>query len=243
VARVFLLIADIGGYTRFMTVHRINLAHAQYVVAQLLEAVIDAAAPVFKLSKLEGDAALFYGKLDEGVDVGPRVAAIRSAFLRRREDLALGRLCSCDGCVKVGELKLKFVAHEGEVAFQKVKRLTELAGVDVILVHRLLKNDVPVPEYVLASEPAYTRLSPEVRAHGTAIEHDLEGLGLTPGHYVDLATLPITLPPPPPHGFFRKLLAWMKMTWRSIPYFVGLREPCKDFRNTEALRALPPRQP
>nr|WP_223740804.1 DUF2652 domain-containing protein [Corallococcus sp. AS-1-12] len=31
---------------------------------------------------------------------------------------------------------LKFVAHAGEVAFQKVKHLTELAGVDVILVHR-----------------------------------------------------------------------------------------------------------
>jgi len=32
---------------------------------------------------------------------------------------------------------------------QKVKRLTELAGVDVIVVHRMLKNAVPVPEYLL----------------------------------------------------------------------------------------------
>ena len=36
------------------------------------------------------------------------------------------------------------VAHDGEVAFQRVKHLTELAGMDVILVHRMLKNDVPV---------------------------------------------------------------------------------------------------
>ena len=56
--RAFLLIADIGGYTRFMKVHRINLAHAQYVVAQLLEAVIDGATEL-ELSKLEGDAAFF----------------------------------------------------------------------------------------------------------------------------------------------------------------------------------------
>ena len=40
----FLLIADIGGYTRFMKFHG-SLAHAQDIVAQLLEAVIDASAP------------------------------------------------------------------------------------------------------------------------------------------------------------------------------------------------------
>jgi class 3 adenylate cyclase len=38
----FLLIADIAGYTRFMKLHRWSLVHAQDIVAQLLEAVIDA---------------------------------------------------------------------------------------------------------------------------------------------------------------------------------------------------------
>jgi hypothetical protein len=33
--RMLLLIADIGGYTRFMTVHRINLTHAQVIVRGL----------------------------------------------------------------------------------------------------------------------------------------------------------------------------------------------------------------
>ena len=43
-----------------MRVHRVNLAHAQYVVAQLLEAVIDGAESRLELAKLEGDAAFFY---------------------------------------------------------------------------------------------------------------------------------------------------------------------------------------
>jgi hypothetical protein len=38
----FLLIADIAGYTRFMKFHRAGLAHAPDIVAQLLEAMIDA---------------------------------------------------------------------------------------------------------------------------------------------------------------------------------------------------------
>lgn len=41
--RALLVIADIGGYTPFMRLHRMSLAHAQDVVARLLEAMIDAA--------------------------------------------------------------------------------------------------------------------------------------------------------------------------------------------------------
>jgi hypothetical protein len=47
VTQALLVIADIGGYTRFMKVHRINLAHAQHIVARLLEAVIDGAGRTF----------------------------------------------------------------------------------------------------------------------------------------------------------------------------------------------------
>ncbi len=43
VQRALLIIADISGYTRFMRFRRMSLAHAQDMVARLLEAVIDAA--------------------------------------------------------------------------------------------------------------------------------------------------------------------------------------------------------
>ena len=55
-----LLIADIAGYTRFMKFHYASLVHAQHIIGQLLEAVIDAAGPSLRLAKLEGDAAFFY---------------------------------------------------------------------------------------------------------------------------------------------------------------------------------------
>jgi hypothetical protein len=65
----FLLIADIAGYTRFMKFHRASLAHAQDIVAQPLEAVIDA-APGLTLAKLEGDAAFFYVAFPAGIRKG-----------------------------------------------------------------------------------------------------------------------------------------------------------------------------
>ena len=45
------LIADIAGYTRFMTFHRASVAHAQEIVAWLLEVVVDAAGPALRLAK------------------------------------------------------------------------------------------------------------------------------------------------------------------------------------------------
>lgn len=239
--RALLVIADIGGYTKFMRVHRVNLAHAQYIVAQLLEAVIDGAEPRLKLAKLEGDAAFFYTLVPEGKkkdDVAAFasiVSNIRHAFLSRRMELETDRLCNCDSCMQAGQLKLKFVAHVGEVAFQKVKRYTELAGVDVIFVHRLLKNSVPVSEYALMSEPVFERIDDDFRKHGKAANEELEGLGSVTTYYVDLDEVARELPHTLEPSAVRKLVAWLKMTVRSVPYFLGLKKSCDGFRNLSGI--------
>ena len=239
VERAVLLIADIGGYTRFMKVHRVNLSHAQYVVAQLLEAVIDAAEPRFKLAKLEGDAAFFYALVKKGepdlASLAEQVAAIRRDFLRRRHELEIDRLCSCDGCVQASQLTLKFVSHVGEVAFQKVKKLTELAGVDVIFVHRLLKNGVPLTEYVLMSEPVHAGVAPVVQQVARESSEELEGIGATRTYYVDLNDIATVEPKVWTSSPSRKLVAWAKMCLRSVPYLIGRREPCEGFRNMDAV--------
>lgn len=233
--RALLLIADIGGYTRFMSVHRINLTHAQEVVAQLLEAILDASGP-FKLAKLEGDAAFLYAKVPDGADelstVSDQVTEIRRAFLTRRQELEIDRLCSCDGCVQASQLNLKFVAHVGEVAEQRVKRNRELAGVAVITVHRLLKNHVPVPEYVLMTDELHAKLPESVRTAAQDQTEELEGLGPTRTWYVDLARAQGDWAPPPrTPSFRRRFFAWLRLSWRSLPYFIGLKKPCDGFRN------------
>ena len=88
----FMLIADIAGYTRFMKFHRSSLAHAQEIIAQLLEAVIHATSRRLALAKLEGDAAFFYAAFPPGEEpslefVGEQAAAIYRAFHARVSDL------------------------------------------------------------------------------------------------------------------------------------------------------------
>ncbi|HVX96696.1 MAG TPA: DUF2652 domain-containing protein [Polyangia bacterium] len=112
-----------------------------------------------------------------------------------------------------------------------MKRLTELAGMDVIFVHRLLKNAVPSSEYVLMSEPVHAGLAPAVRQVACESAEDLEGLGETRTHYVDLNDIGSAAPPARAPSGPRKLVAWARMTLASLPYFARLREPCEGFRN------------
>src|ERR1700761_4864423 len=163
IRRAVLLIADIGGYTNYMHWNRAHLAHAQLTVAQLLEAVIDAAKGL-KLAKLEGDAAFFWAPDgNASVLVCDRLARMRQSFSAQKERIKKDYACTCASCDQLDNLSLKFVAHEGEVAEQKVKRHVELAGLDVILVHRMLKNTVPVPEYVLMTDPVAQSLDESMR--------------------------------------------------------------------------------
>src|SRR5436190_12946572 len=157
--RALLVIADIGGYTDYMSSHRMSLAHAEVNTARLLEKVIDA-APNFDLIEIEGDAACLSRRADT-MDGDATVAATTQAAVGMHRAFHLERryvasnLCPCDGCVQADNLKLKFVAHVGEVATQTIRDRRKLVGIDVILVHRLLKNAVPAPEYALFSEELY----------------------------------------------------------------------------------------
>src|SRR5213592_2735198 len=128
--RALLLIADIGGYTEYMRSHRMSLAHAEVNTARLLEKVIDA-APGFDLIEIEGDAA-FLSRRADALDADATVAATTQAAVSMHRVFHIERrhvasnLCPCDGCVQANNLKLKFVAHIGDVATQTIKRRRKL---------------------------------------------------------------------------------------------------------------------
>ena len=135
-----LLIADITGYTDYL--RDTELEHAQDVLADLLETIIDGIEPPFTLSKLEGDAAFAY--VDSDVVSAPMlfdtVDAAYFAFRRRLRDIVQSTTCECNACVLIPRLDLKFFVHEGEYVIRTIARSEELTGSDVILLHRLLKG-------------------------------------------------------------------------------------------------------
>src|SRR3954447_21680580 len=136
------LIADISGYTRYLT--GVELDHAQDILADLMGAVVSALRPTFRLAKLEGDAAFVYAPLERLGGSPPLevVARCYFGFRRRRRDVRQATSCECNACSRIPDLDLKFVVHHGLAITQKVAGRVELLGSDVVVVHRLLKNDV-----------------------------------------------------------------------------------------------------
>jgi hypothetical protein len=136
------LIADISGYTSYLA--GVEIDHAQDIIADLVGTVVTALRPSFRLAKLEGDAAFTYA-LAEKVDGTLLLDAIERCyfgFRRRRRDVRQATSCECNACVRIPDLNLKFVAHHGAALHQRMAGRDELMGSDVIVVHRLLKNDV-----------------------------------------------------------------------------------------------------
>jgi hypothetical protein len=165
-----LLIADISGYTGYLA--GVELDHAQDILADLMGTIVSALRPAFRLAKLEGDAAFTFA-ITERLDGSLLLDTIERCyfgFRRRRRDVRHATSCKCNACVRIHELNLKFVVHHGKILRQRVAGHEELLGPDIILVHRLLKNDViaskRIEAYALFSQQCVDAMDIDVSALG-----------------------------------------------------------------------------
>ena len=228
--RALLLIADIGGYTEYMQAHRSILGHAEAVTTRMLGKVVDAARD-FDLIEIEGDAA-FLSREADGLDGPATIGAITDAAVAMHRAFHVQRrlvelnMCPCVSCTQTSDLKLKFVAHVGEVATQTIRRRRKLVGLDVIFVHRLLKNPVPVPEYVLVSEDLYqVDDTASLDRPMQEISQDLEGIGPVRTYFVDVDDIAGPLAPLPAPSWSRRLGGTVGMVGRGLPYMLRRRRP------------------
>lgn len=154
-----LIIADISGYTHYMTANAKSLAHSQTLITELVKTILHQVELPLKVAKLEGDAVfLFARKGDVWTQnkqaVGAKLIRLFEAFSSKTNELSASTTCTCNACTHIQKLRLKVVVHSGEVLFHKVLEFEELAGVDVIIVHRLLKNSINAGQYLLLTEAA-----------------------------------------------------------------------------------------
>ncbi len=196
-----IFIPDISGFTSF--VNTTEIQHARHIIEELLEILIDANEIELVLSEIEGDALLFYRKgeaptADEILEQIKKMHADFHAHLKKYDSF---RICNCGACCSATKLKLKFVAHYGETADKRVKEHSKLFGRDVIVAHRLLKNEVPGDEYGLFSEglqesgPSWAKLHEKAWSE---INHSEEkyDFGKVKYCYLDLEELMDLVPDP-----------------------------------------------
>jgi hypothetical protein len=150
------------------------------------------------------------------------IVGMHRAFHSERRHVA-ANLCPCDGCEQTDKLKLKFVAHVGEVATQTIRNRRKLVGIDVILVHRLLKNSVEAPEYVLLSEELYRNGGAALSDRVQEVPNDLEGIGLVRTYVADIADVAGPLSPLPEPRWLGRIGRTVDVAGRGLPYMLGLR--------------------
>lgn len=187
-----LLIADISGYTAYMA--DVELDHAHDIIADLMETLVKALRPGFRVAKFEGDAVFLTapaGRLD-GSQVQDAIEASYFAFRRRLRSIGQATTCTCGACRQMGSLDLKFVCHHGPVVRHRMAGREELAGRDVIVVHRLLKNDaaalVTGRAYALYTQACADAMSIDARAqHMAPLVETYEAIGPVECWVQDLA--------------------------------------------------------
>src|SRR5262245_54979454 len=173
-----LVLADISGFTAFVTA--VELEHGPQIIGALLEAVMRRLSPPLEIQEVEGDAVFALGP--DGALLPPArlldvFDSAFSAFKETQRELAGDESCSCGACRSVERLDLKIVAHHGVFLRHAVGGRSQVAGVDVILAHRLLKNGVTTSRaYVLLTDAllGWLGLDPSERGlvpHVESYEH------------------------------------------------------------------------
>jgi Protein of unknown function (DUF2652)/Polyketide cyclase / dehydrase and lipid transport len=136
----FLVIADLTGYTAYLSGSEIE--HAPAIAGDLLETIVGRLEPPFRLAKFEGDAAFLFAE-DRRADGSLLLDAVEAAYLafrRRLRSIDQATTCDCNSCRLAPRLDLKLFVHHGAFVHGRIAGRDELAGPDVIVVHRLLKG-------------------------------------------------------------------------------------------------------
>jgi hypothetical protein len=152
-------IPDLGGFTKFIA--ETEIRHSQHIIKELLELLADANMLGMTVSEFEGDAVLFYRNgappaLPELVQQARKMYLALHTYLKKFE---YHRVCQCGACSGASGITLKMVAHFGLAGAMRVKNHLKFVGKDIIIAHRLLKNSVNVPEYLLITQATLSRLA------------------------------------------------------------------------------------
>jgi hypothetical protein len=157
--KIFLLLFDISGYTDFICRHGGRFPHAESITSDLLSTIISSMASDYELYQITGDAVSFYLESEGGPEkakaIWDRVEEVFTAFRIREKRLREESARTCNHCSVSKPLKLKCVLHYAEVTRTTLHGFTKIAGPDVILAHRLLKNDIRSKEYIIVTSDFY----------------------------------------------------------------------------------------
>jgi hypothetical protein len=133
-------------------------------------------------------------------------------------------LCHCGACQSIINLSVKFIAHFGVISEIKVNRFVKASGLDMIIAHRLLKNNIDSPEYILLTDNFLQHVTDQDNECGLTWQSAAEefpSIGKVNFQFALLEKLKATIPDPPKHE--------INYTDQNQSYYeVDISVPCMD---------------
>jgi uncharacterized protein YndB with AHSA1/START domain len=176
----YLFIADISGYTAFLTSSEQD--HANPILQSILTALVEQVGEPLHFWRMDGDAVLAYSTSQEfpsGEVFLTICENFYNSFATRQRDIIANTTCPCRACANVENLDLKIMVHHGSFEEMTFGPVTDISGSDVILVHRMAKTDVRevtgIRSYALFSEAAIKAM--DVDAALTPYSQEIEHFG------------------------------------------------------------------
>ena len=202
--QALIFIPDISGFTRF--VNDTEIQHSQHIIEELLEVILESNELKLEVSEIEGDAILFYrtGETPQPSQISEQVKKMFINFHSYLKVIERDTICQCGACRTASKLTLKFFVHFGEIGISKIREHTKLMGKNVILSHRLMKNDVQSDEYLMMTND-FCRLYDDQKLRDSLNWSDLsEGkitydhIGEVCYHFIELSALHAQIKPVKP---------------------------------------------
>jgi hypothetical protein len=190
----YLLLADISGYTEFVTQTEID--HGSEIMHSLIRAVSDETKAPFKVQEIEGDAIFASAPtagFARGVLLVEMVESMYRGFQTALDSIRQNSTCSCRACTSTGDLDIKFIVHHGTFTARSIAGHEGISGPDVILSHRLLKNHIEeqtdCAAYAFFTDASVKALGVEAMASAMVRHQELyEHLGAVQGYVYDMAS-------------------------------------------------------
>lgn len=161
----YLILADISGYNAYVAGTEFD--HAQEIIRDLLEFLVNQMHPLLTLVQIEGDAIFAYtpeNRILRGETLFELIENTYIGFKNRLTSIRRHRTCTCTACQNIHVLDLKFFVHYGEYIEQSIDEHHGLLGYAPLFVRKREWKE-PVADsaswqgYALFTEEALTRLN------------------------------------------------------------------------------------
>ena len=179
IARGYLVLADITGFTSFVATSELD--HSRAILGEIFKLILHRFTPRLTLAEIEGDAVFAFApdhQLPRGETLLEIIEATYVDFRDQQRSARRTVTCTCTACQMSGQLDLKFITHYGEFVLQDAGGKPKPLGSSVNLLHRLAKNKLSESTgwrgYALFTNASLSRMDVHplnVHTHTESYEH------------------------------------------------------------------------